>query len=348
MKKKRAPKTVQQPRHDLTESPTFTVGVPAVNQNQFVNYQDPPTNTSLDDNFVCEVSGMVSESDCPLSGIWVLNLPTRPTQTGSALSELIQTNGVMCTEIVDGDWFIDADCSSRVPGFLAANFGDRTNYLAAVAVFGDSSGCPNPPPNGIVVGPFAWNAKGSEGCPARAIKKRAAAAAAATSNTASQLRVVPTMDGDWLHYAINLEKRVTDATCPRPGVNSILLLDPDGSDPLMADEIAVAAQVHWRPSPTRELVIRDPQGISDCRIRDSIGSRRPLMRFQGLPKFSLVLWQPTIDRPVVVTSQCRTNPLELSLDPGREILLELNDNNQSLLDNEGTMDLWVKVPGLPG
>jgi hypothetical protein len=307
---------------------------PGSAQPESVNHRDPATNSSEDDAFVCEVSGTVTEGDCPLSGIWVWNSPTPITSSGQALSEEIQTNGVPCESghINSGAWFFDATSSPRVPGFLGDNAANRANYIAAVAIFSSSSGCENPPPHGIIV-KRDWNGKKSagSGCP---INDRRRTAVARMSSDLQ--RIAPTIDGDWLHYAINVV----------PNVNFFRLLDRDGVGLLKADEIAVAAQVHWRPAPNRELVIRDPQGISDCRIRDAVGGRRPLMRFQGLRKFGLVVWQPTVPRPTVVTSQCRSNPLELSLDPEREIIVELNDNNESLRDNEGTIDLWVKLPPL--
>lgn len=322
---------------------TFTLDVPSGAVSPGVNFQDPPTNSSADENYICEVSGGINTGDCNVSAIYVLNRETPFTLTGEALSTQIQTDGKLCpsdniiTPNTGGSWNFDKNSSPRIDGILMANGDDKTNYIAAVAIFESTSGC-NAPNDGVIAGPVTWTATKCSGCPDKAKFHSVAhnEIKAGPAGTTPHL-IAPTVDGDWLHYAINVQRRV----------GNFRLLDTDGVGYLKASEVAVAAQVQWRPSPNRELVIRDPNGISDCRPRDSVGGRRPLMRFQGLPKFSLVLWQPTPDpRPTVVTAQCRSNALEIALDPEREIVLELNDNNQSLLDNEGVIDLWVKLPGL--
>ncbi len=322
----------------ILDVPTFTMDIPAASGNGKVNYRDPPTGSSADENYLCDVHGTYSEDSCTISAIYVWNSETRSNKTGQALSEEIQTNGKLCQSdrVANSAWYFDQTSSPKIDGFFGPNFADRVNYISAVAIYQSSSGC-SVPDWGIPVGPISWTAQKCLTCPVTVHVDEDDSKMRKASLTGLQA-IAPTIDGDWLHYAINLQQRV----------NNYRLLDSDGNGFLSADEIAVAAQVQWRPSPTRELVIRDPQGISDCRIRDYVDGRRPLMRFQGLPKFSLVLWQPNVARTTVVSSQSRENPLEMSLDPDREIVVELNDNNQSLTDNEGTIDLWVKLPGLNG
>ena len=312
-------------------SPSFDVTLPNTTGKHGVNYQDPPTNSSADAPYICDINGPVSAGDCMISSIWVLNSASPITETGHALSDRIQTNGGNC-EFDTNQWHYDHSSSQRfVAGILGSSGEDQDNYMAAVAIYESTSGCTAPDDGLFKL--FKWTAEKNPDCAGKAKIKAKRDTAKLLSAPPPPGHIVPRLFGDWLHYQILIS----------PGIANFRLLQEDGTGFLMASEIAVAAQVQWRPSPARDLVIREPQGVSDCRRHDSVAGRMPLMRFQGLPKFSLVLWQPGMPQLTVVTSQSRSNPLEIGLDPIRPIFLELNDNNQSLRDNEGVIDLWVKV-----
>lgn len=328
---------------------TFSVDTPSSGNDSSVNYQDG--GSSSGEPYVCDVGGAVDGADCSIGNIFVLNLATQPTETGDQLADRIRNDGVECFDIVDNEWWIDSSSSSRVPGYLGSNGADRTNSLCAVAYFPESSGGPCAANDRILIAPFDWNAQAIDGCPQSARTRRRLEAAEAQSADRKEKRCgcrklssgliisvnpLAACDG-WLHYSLQM----------RQGEPSQFQLNlPNGccAKSLRANQIAVAAtHVQWRPSPTRPLVIQQPQGLLDTNSSETINGRKCDMRFPGLPKFGLVIHQNGVAHKTVVTSQCRQAAQPVSLDVSKDIFVQVNDNMHSLRDNEGIIDLWVKL-----
>ena len=345
----------------VLNAPSFTIEAPSNAGKYGRNYGDP--NSSSGEPFVCDVHGTVDEGDCYIDSIYVLNLdvpfPTYPDPAPVNSSNQVippevwlgdyimgHANKVVCSNIdkPNNMWKIDSQSSQKVQGFLGENGADRTNYMAAVAVFGETSN-PDCAPRQYILAQTSWTAEKDPDCANSRLKKAVQTAANGTDcgcccgseeTCRSELVPIEVADG-WMHYLFVLRNR-------RPFVAQLFM--PGGIDRMFANEIEVAAtHVNWRPSPNRPLVIRDPQGLRDCGPKDTVAGREHMMNFPGLPKFSLVLQQSGVDHRTVVTSQCRDNPQQVSLSPIRSVIVTVNDNNTSMGDNEGVIDLWVRIVG---
>ncbi|MEK6258122.1 MAG: hypothetical protein AABP62_05830 [Planctomycetota bacterium] len=352
--KKKSSSSSKQPKGkpvNLGDAPSFTLSQPASGLTRNVNYC-PTCEGSDAEQYVCTVYGNVSPGDFALGQIYVSNRSTpfpNPTDPDDVEEEILESN-VECVEVISNVWKIDKESCARVPGFLGTDGANRTNYIAVVAYFTETSGSgPCPTPRMLIL-PHSWTATGVL-CPGSslmattpskakstpsAVAKSAGAATGARASGTTATGVIPTRKpGGWLLYRLELEKFVT---------SHWHLLKPRNAGPLRAKEIKVfVPRIEWKPSPTRPFVIRQPVGLLDVRDYDLVsGSRFPLP-FAGLPKFGVVVHQADSEHRACIAARSASQADSVCLKETREILVGVNDNVRSMADNEGKIELWVRV-----